>query len=118
MSGVREKLTFPPYLAAIPWLVTPDIAVSVPVPGPRLTHGRPCQYPGGKSEKQESAASDRLQGPLDKKLKYDPQVIKWAQRLMGDSGARPDHLNQEQLAWIGLELQKRRHFTPARATST
>lgn len=57
--------------------------------------------------------------PLSKKLKFDPQVIKWSQRLMGDRSARPHHLSEEQLAWIGLELMKTRaDFTPAEATST
>jgi hypothetical protein len=52
--------------------------------------------------------------PLEKKLRYDPQVIKWTQRLMGDRSARPDQLSEEQLAWIGLELMKTRaDFTPA-----
>lgn len=51
--------------------------------------------------------------PLDKKLKYDRQVQKWAQRLVGDESALPSDLSQEQLAWIGLELAKRRpDFTP------
>jgi hypothetical protein len=52
--------------------------------------------------------------PLEKKLKFDPQVIKWTQRLLGDRSARPEQLSEEQLAWIGLELMMTRaEFTPA-----
>lgn len=52
--------------------------------------------------------------PLDKKLKSDPQVIKWTQRLRGDRSARPHHLSEEQLAWVTSEVMKLRpDFTPA-----
>jgi hypothetical protein len=45
---------------------------------------------------------------LDSKLKYDPQVIKWAKRLLGDREAKPYDLSEEQLAFVHLEVMKRR----------
>jgi hypothetical protein len=52
--------------------------------------------------------------PLPEGLRTDPQVIKWSMRLAGDSKARPSDLTEEQLAWVYLEVMKRRaEFSPA-----
>lgn len=41
-------------------------------------------------------------------LKNDPQVRKWAKRLQGDDEALPTDLSDEQLAFVVLEVAKRR----------
>jgi hypothetical protein len=46
--------------------------------------------------------------PLPEKLAHDPQVLKWAKRLAGNRSARPRDLSEEQLAWVHLEVMKRR----------
>lgn len=46
--------------------------------------------------------------PLPKHLQNDAQVRKWAKRLLGDPEARPRDLTQEQLAFVTLEVAKRR----------
>jgi hypothetical protein len=45
---------------------------------------------------------------LPARLKHDPQVIKWAQRLAGNAHMRPKDLSEEQLAFVMLEVAKRR----------
>ncbi len=49
-----------------------------------------------------------LRRPLPAHLKNDPQVIKWTKRLLGDDEARPTELSEEQLAFVTLEVAKRR----------
>lgn len=46
---------------------------------------------------------------LDAKLKQDPQVIKWSRRLLGDPEAKPYGLSEEQLAFVHLEVLRRRN---------
>lgn len=46
--------------------------------------------------------------PLPKHLRNDPQVIKWSKRLLGDRNARPTDLSEEQLAFVLVEVAKRR----------
>jgi hypothetical protein len=45
---------------------------------------------------------------LPPRLKNDPQVQKWAKRLMGDPDARPDDLTEDQLTFVFSEVMKRR----------
>ncbi len=45
---------------------------------------------------------------LSAHLKNDPQVIKWSKRLAGDAAARPTDLSEEQLAFVMIEVSKRR----------
>ena len=42
------------------------------------------------------------------KLKHDPQVKKWTQRLLADPTARPDDLDEEQLAFVYDEVLRGR----------
>ncbi len=42
------------------------------------------------------------------KLRYDPQVKKWVQRLLGDADAKPTDLNETQLAFVHQQVMQRR----------
>jgi hypothetical protein len=42
------------------------------------------------------------------KLKHDPQVKKWTQRLLADASARPDDLDEEQLEFVYQEVMRER----------
>lgn len=42
------------------------------------------------------------------KLKHDPQVIKWTQRLLADPKARPSDLSEDQLAFVYEEVMRER----------
>lgn len=52
---------------------------------------------------------------LSEKLKHDRQVIRWTQRLLGDPEARPTDLDEDQLAFVQLEILKRREDLSAQA---
>ena len=56
------------------------------------------------------------------KLRHDPQVMKWVQRLKGDPAARPMDLSETELRWVMEEVMRRRgdefsdtHFAKAMA---
>ena len=42
------------------------------------------------------------------RLRSDPQVRKWVQRLVGDPSARPSQLNESELRWVMQEVMRRR----------
>lgn len=52
---------------------------------------------------------------LHPRLKNDPQVKKWTQRLLGDSEARPTDLTEDQLAFVFAEVMRERgeEFSPS-----
>lgn len=59
------------------------------------------------------------------KLRHDPQVIKWVQRLKGDPAARPTALSETELRWVMEEVMRRRgdefsdtHFAKAMEKTT
>ncbi len=59
------------------------------------------------------------------KLRHDPQVIKWVQRLKGDPAARPAALSETELRWVMEEVMRRRgdefsdtHFAKAMEKTT
>ncbi len=61
----------------------------------------------------------------DARLKHDPQVNKWAQRLLADPSARARDLNETQLRWVMQEVMRRRgeefsdtHFAKAMTRTT
>jgi hypothetical protein len=45
---------------------------------------------------------------LPAKLAYDPQVLKWTKRILGNAEAKPRNLNEQQLAFVHLEVMRRR----------
>src|SRR4051812_9851525 len=52
--------------------------------------------------------------PLPANLTHDPQVMKWAKRLQGSPEAKPHDLSEEQLAFVHLEVMRRRPDFSAR----
>lgn len=57
-----------------------------------------------KSRKPPKPASGKYQ----RRLSHDRQVKRWIERLTGDIEARPDDLNEEQLAFVYAEVLRRR----------